>query len=307
MGLACVVNLSPHAAPAQGRPPSVHEFREVHLGMPVRIAIVDTSPDRAAMRARAAYDEIERFEAILSDWRPASELRALDRVRAGEWVPISAPLRDVLALALRVARASGGAFDPTVGPLARLWREARRTGRPIDDAARSAALRRVGYHHVTLDSAGSRLRFAIEGMHLDLGGVAKGWILDRAMAVLRARGTGAALVEAGGDLVVHGAPPLERGWRIQVPRARGDTVLVLAEGAVSTSGGSVQHVVDRHGGSESHLFDPRTGRGTREGYDVTVIGPNAALTDALGTALSLTRSERRRALASGFGVTLIAP
>lgn len=307
MSFACLVNLSPHAVQSQGRASTAHEFREVHLGMEVRIALVDASADAAAANARAAYGEIERLEAILSDWRPQSELSALADAGAGEWIAISAPLRDVLALALRVARATDGAFDPTVGPLTRLWREARRTGRPIGEAARAQALERVGHRHLTLDSAGSRLRFAREGMRLDLGAVAKGFIIDRALDALEARGVRSALIEAGGDLAVRGAPPGEPGWRIAVPRARGDTLLVLDRGAVSTSGSSMQRLEDGRGGMESHVIDARLGRGLRPALDVTVLGPSAALTDALATALSLTPSGRRAALAASFGVSSIAP
>ncbi len=301
------VNMSPLAVQSQGSPRDVFEFREVHLGMEVRIALVETSAEAAASKARLAFDEVARLEAILSDWRATSELRALARAEPGAWVSVSEPLRDVLALALRVARGTDGAFDPTIGPLTALWREARRTGQPIDSTARADARARVGYAFVTLDSSGARVRFARAGMRLDLGAVAKGWILDRALERLRAAGVHDALLEAGGDLVVRGAPPGERGWRIRVPRAAGDTILVMRGGAVSTSGASVQRVDDGRGGEESHVLDPRTGRGLREGADLTVTGPSAAIADALATALSLVPVERRAALAAAFGVRVMTP
>jgi len=299
----CAVNLHPSCALAQG---GAREFREVHLGMEVRIVIASPVPDAAAVAARA-FGRVEELEAILSDWRPTSELRALERARPGQWVPVSTPLRDVLALALDVARATDGAFDPTVGPLTALWREAQRTGVPVADSARASARRRVGYAFVELDSARSRVRFARAGVRLDLGAVAKGWILDDVLARLRGEGVTDALVEAGGDLVVTGAPPGADGWRVAVPRAGGDTVLVLRSGAVSTSGPDAQRIGGADGAPESHVFDARTGRGSSAPGSITVVGARAAVSDALATALSVVRSDLRAGLAERYGVRIITP
>lgn len=261
----------------------------------------------AAEAAAAAFARIAALEEVLSDWRPTSELRRLERAGVGAWQPVSAPLRDVLAIALDVARATDGAFDPTVGPLTALWRDARRTGRPVPPVAREAALRRVGHRFVELDSAGQRVRFLRDSMRLDLGAVAKGWILDRALETLRAAGVEAALVEAGGDLSAFGAPPGAPGWRVSVPRAEGDTVLVLRAGAVSTSGPDAQSIVGADGARESHVLMPTTGRGATDGRRVTVLGTNAATTDALATALSLVPPDAMRALAARYDVRIIAP
>ena len=307
------VKLHPSAAQAQGAP---HEFREVHLGMEMRIVVVHADADAAAALARRAFDGVEAHEAILSDWRAQSEVRRLEFAAPGMWVPVSAPLRDVLAVALRVARESNGVFDPTVGPLTELWREARRTGVPIDEARRAAARARVGYRRVDLDSAGRRVRFTTAGVRLDFGAVAKGWILDRALEVLTgpdAPGAGAsggaraALVEAGGDVVVRGAPPGSTGWRIRVPRAQGDTVLVLADGAVSSSGASAQRLLGVGETPESHVLDAANGRGLASDETLTVVGATGAIADALATALSLTPPDRRAPLAARFGVTVVSP
>jgi len=300
------VNLHPPAAVAQG---AAHEFREAHLGMEVRVTVVHADAETAATFARAAFDLMAAHEDILSDWRPRSEVRTLSRAPHGEWIRISRPLRDVLALALRVARATDGAFDPTVGPLSELWREARRRGTPTDSAARAEAVQRVGYDRVDLDSAGSRVRLTVPGMRIDLGAIAKGWILDRALDTLRARGATAALVEAGGDMVAYGAPPGRAGWHVLVPRASGDTLLVLTGGAVSSSGTQAQRAPAAAAdatAAEGHILDPRDGRGALTDEVVTVLGPAAAITDALATALTLTAPAERPRLAARFGVTMLA-
>lgn len=302
--LGIALNLQPIAVRAQG---ALHEFREAHMGLEVRVAIVHEHADSAAALARRAFDVIEREEALLSDWRERGEVRSLERAAPGEWTPISRSLAEVLALALRVARATDGAFDPTVGPLTALWREARRTGQGIDDSARTAARGRVGYRLVELDSSSARVRFAVAGMRLDLGAVAKGWILDRALDVLAEAGVRDALVEAGGDLVVRGAPPGATGWRVGVPRARGDTVIELNAGAVSTSGPGTQHLRSASGRGESHVLDARSGWGGQQAGGVTVIGRRGALTDALATALSLVPIANRARVAAEFDVRVLAP
>ncbi len=300
------VNLLPRGAPAQGEPA---EYREVHLGVEVRIVL--TAEDATAHRvrneqaARAAFDRIAALESVLSDWRATSEVRRLEVHPRGTWIAVSPALCQVLALALDVARESHGAFDPTVGPLTTLWREAQRTGRPIPDSARASAMTRVGHELVELDTVRHRVRFARDSMRLDLGAIAKGWIIDQALAELKQRRVPAALIAAGGDIALYGAPAGTAGWRINVPRAQGDTVLVLTEGAVSTSGPSEQSLIHADGARESHVIVPRSGRGATDGRAVTVIGASAAITDALATALSLVPPDAAGALALRYGVRIV--
>ncbi len=292
------MNLHPLGLVAQG---TVQEYREVHLGMEVRMLLVGDSA-RTHRAAAMGYDRIAELEDVLSDWRAGSEVRRLERQPAGTWQPVSPVLHEVLALALTLAHETGGAFDPTVGPLTVLWREAQRTGMPATDAAIAAARTQVGYQLVELEAAGSRVRLMREGMRLDLGAIAKGWILDAVADALRAVGIRSALLEAGGDLVVTGPPPNARGWRVVVPMGSRDTVLVLAHQAVSTSGPGVQWIAGTDGVRESHVIAPATGRGTRGGRAVVVLGSRGAITDALATALTLVPASTADALAARYGV-----
>lgn len=98
-----------------------HEFSELHMGLEVRIVLYAPDADRARTAARAAFVRIAELEDIMSDFRPKSEMRLLER-RVGEWVPVSEDLFRVLARAVEIAAATDGAFDPTVGPLVALWR-----------------------------------------------------------------------------------------------------------------------------------------------------------------------------------------
>ena len=292
-----VLNLHPMAAAQQG---ALREYREVHLGMEVRFLLEDhgAASDRAA---RLAYDLIDSLDLVLSDWNPASELRRLERAQPGRWTSVSPPLRDVLSLALAMALLTDGAFDPTIGPLTRLWRGERRTGRAPSPAERDATRARVGWRQVTLDSAGGRVRLERTGLQFDLGALAKGWILDRAADSLGRLGLGTALLEAGGDIVVRGRPAATTGWRVAV----GDSVLVLRYAAVSSSGPAVQWIRDEDGTLRSHVIDPATGRGRSDGTGVTVVAGSGAGSDAVATALTLLPPDRWPAILSRFGATLV--
>jgi thiamine biosynthesis lipoprotein len=274
------------------------------MGMEVRL-LLHTDSARADTLAERVFTRIADLEAILSDWRAESELRRLSTHEAGVWVGVSTPVRDVLTLALEVAQATEGAFDPTVGALSALWRESVRTGAPIPDTARSRALAAVGYRFVELDTAGARVRLLRPGMRLDLGAIAKGWILDEALRAIALEDAAGVLLEAGGDIVTRGAAPDGDGWRIAVRTPGGDSVLVVRDAAVSTSSAAAQRTTPRAGAPEGHVFRTSDGRGAVDTPQITVVGTRGAVTDALATALPLLPRDRWAALAARYGVRVI--
>lgn len=285
------------ALPAQVR----HEFTEVRMGVPVRMVVHAASDSGARTAARSAYARMAELEDVMSDYRPASEVRQLEH-RAGAWTAVSAELFAVLARAVEIARASDGAFDPTVGPLVALWREARHSGALPAPAALDSARARTGWALLELDPTRQAVRLARPGMRLDLGGIAKGYILQEALGTLRAHGVASALVEAGGDVVVGDAPPGRAGWRVEVAGA--DTALrrvagALVNGAIATSGPTEQFV-EIGGVRYSHVVDPRTGIGLTARTLTTVIAGDGATADALATALGVLGRERGAALMEAF-------
>ncbi len=269
-----------------------HEFRELHMGLEVRIVLYAPNGDQARAAARAAFVRVADMEQIMSDYRPKSEVRLLDG-RAGAWVPVSDDLFRVLASAVEVAAASNGAFDPTAAPLVALWREARRVHRLPSPAQIDSARMFVNWRRISLDSATRRVRLRA-GTRIDLGGIAKGDIVQQAIATLRANGIASALVEAGGDIAVSDAPPGQPGWRVAV--ASGDTAMVrraaaLTNAVISTSGPAFQFL-EIDGKRYSHVVDPRTGMGLTSNTQATVISSNGALADALSTALTILRADQ---------------
>ena len=293
----------PGALLAQAR----QEFTAVHMGVQVRIVLYARSEALGRSAARASYDRIAELDARLSDYRPDSEVRRLSG-DPGEWQPVSRDLLRVLAKAQEVTTASDGAFDVTVGPLVALWRTARDGGRMPDSVALTDARSRSGSALLEIDTVQSRVRLAVPGMQLDLGGIAKGYILQQALETLQANGVPSAMVEAGGDVVVGTAPPGTAGWSILVLDA--DSAVqsrssALVNVAVATSGGSEQFV-EIDGRRYSHVIDPRTGLGVTASRTVTVITPDAALADALATALNVLGPNGADSLKRRYPQVLIA-
>ncbi|MEX1126943.1 MAG: FAD:protein FMN transferase [Vicinamibacterales bacterium] len=277
------------------------EYQQVHMGLPVRILLHAPDSRRAEITARAAFERIAVLDRMMSDYRPDSEVRRLETA-GQQWTPVSAELLDVLATSVSVARATDGAFDPTVGPLVALWREARATGTLPAAAARDAARARVGWRHLEIDRARGAVRLGKPGMRLDLGGIAKGYILQQALESLRANGVARALIESGGDVVAGDRPPDRAGWRIDTPAA--DAVFTrradrLANAALATSGATEQFV-EIGGVRYGHIVDPRTGVGITHRTLARVIARDAAIADALATALSVAGPEGAKSFLHRF-------
>jgi|EndMetStandDraft_4_1072995.scaffolds.fasta_scaffold100996_2 FAD:protein FMN transferase len=273
---------------AQSRIEPAQEYTQIHMGMPVRIRMYAASSDEARQAAIAAFARIAVLDRMMSDYRPDSELRQLSAAR-GAWQNVSPELYDVLERAVEIARATDGAFDPTVGPLVLLWREARRTARMPDASAIARAREAVGWQRIEFDRSRRAVRLGHPGMRVDLGGIAKGYILDDALRTLRGAGVRRVLIEAGGDIVVGNAPPDRDGWRIDVTGADSEFAARAAEltnAALATSGPTAQFV-EIDGVRYSHVVDPRTGMGLTNHVTAYVIAPDGATADALATALTV--------------------
>ena len=266
------------------------------MGVQARLVLYAADSAHARAAAVAAFDRIAELDGIMSDYRGDSELMRLC-ARAGEGpVPVSRDLFEVLSLAHHLSELSDGAFDVTIGPLVRLWREARRSGRLPDPQQLEDARARVGRHLMILDAADRTVELLARGMLLDLGGIAKGYAADAAVDVMRQRGVRSALVEFGGDVVASGPPPGTKGWPVSAPLAQAEEASwTIADEAVSTSG-DTQQFVEIDGVRYSHVVDPRTGIGLTSRAAATVIAPHGALSDALATTLSVMAPDAGREL-----------
>ena len=251
-----------------------------HMGMAVTLRIdIDDAADRPAAQqaAKAAFVRVGELNAILSDWEPDSELNRLCR-RAGEGpVQISDELHTVLKAAKRLAKQSDGLLDPTAAPVIRLWREARRGGKLPDPTALAEARACVGFNKLRLTPGHAEL--LRPRMQLDLGSIAKGYVGDEAIRVLKIHGFSRAIFEAGGDVVAGDAPAGEEGWLVEPD---GFKPLRVANEAVAISGDSVQFtIID--GRRYGHVIDPRTGEPTQSRRVCLVRAPCGIVADPLAT------------------------
>lgn len=286
-----------------------HEFVRPEMGTTFHVIVYCPDEKSAKLAADAAFDRIAQLNASLSDYLDDSELSRLSATAgSGKAVHVSDDLWNVLAESQRIACQTDGAFDVTIAPLVYLWRRARRTGELPDPAKIAAAKQRVDYRSVKLDLVHHTVTLTRAGTMLDLGGIAKGYAADEALALLRERGVNRALVAAAGDIAIGDPPPGRSGWEIAVdpfgeldPPKPGEHAVkpahsalryvLLAHAAVSTSGEVHQHVVIG-GQSYSHIVNPRTGLGLTTSLTVTVIAPRATLTDALATACCIMGVEK---------------
>ena len=260
------------------------------MGVEWSITVFASDANAGRRAIDAGFVEAARIEQVLSDYDPASELSRLSAASPTPHpVAVGDDLWRVLIEADAMQRLSGGAFDLTVGPLTRLWRQSRRSGHLPRPDRLAAARGAVGWQHVTLDVERRTAALSRPGMRLDPGGIGMGYAVDRVLAVLADRGIDSAMVDASGDVGVSGPPPGTAGWRIRVDAVPGaddgDTVL-LANAAVTTSGDARQFV-EIEGRRYSHVVDPRSGIGVNGPAAVTVIAADCITADALATAANV--------------------
>jgi thiamine biosynthesis lipoprotein len=274
------------------------------MGTSLRLAAIGTDQASLERALVAAEAELRRVEDLFTDWRP-SPLMELNAAAGRGPVAVPDELAEVVERALLVAELTGGAFDPTWRGVGKLWNlKAQPPLVPSDEAVRDALVH-VGFRAVVVDREAEPPTVDMPAGHeLGLGGIAKGYGVDRAMAVLVAHGVEHAIVDAGGDLKVLGRH-FDVPWEIAIshPRRRGDVMAVLpvSNTCVVTSGDYERFaLVD--GQRLHHILDPRTGRPSTGCMSATVVGPDATVCDGLATALCVMGPEQGLALIERSGV-----
>ncbi len=271
-------------------PQHLHRHEASHMSMACAYAIEAYGPDAEALPRilNEAFDEVDRIDRLMSHYKADSALSRINRAAARSPVTVEPELFDFIADAMRYHLDSGGAFDITVGPLMKAWGFFRGDGRmPADDELISARLR-VGGSHVILNPLERTIAFDDAGVELDLGGIAKGYAVDRVVRLLKQQKIAAALISAGGS-TVYGlrAPPDRDGWDVAIqdpidPRQTALTVR-LKDRALSMSGSSEKRF-ESGGVSYSHIMDPRTGRPAQGVLSVAVLANTGTAGDALDNA-----------------------
>lgn len=264
------------------------------------IAVYGEDEQKLAAAVCAALDEVDRIDRLMSHYKPDSPLSKLNRTAASQAVKVEPELFDFIAECLRYSRESDGAFDVTVGPLLKAWGFFRGEGKMPISKELADARGKVGWQHVILDEKEKTIRFDRAGVELDLGGIAKGYAVDRAVEVLKQNGIRRALVSACGSTIYGlGAPPGEGGWEVKLrdPVNSQKTAMSvrLKDRALSVSG-SYEKFFELGGKRYSHIMDPRTGQPVQGMLSVAVLSDTGMAGDALDNVFYVLGVERSRTL-----------
>ena len=269
--------------------------------MACEYAIEVYGPDAGALPriVDEALDEVDRIDRLMSHYKSDSPLSHINREAAQHPVAVDPELFDFIVEAMRYHHDSDGAFDITVGPLMKAWGFFRGEGRVPVPHELEAARRLVGGAHVILNPAARTIAFDAPGVELDLGGIAKGYAVDRVVELLKRRQIPAALVSSGGSTIYAlGAPPGRDGWpmAIQDPIDSGKTAFTLhvKDRAVSVAGSS-EKFFEAGGVKYSHIMDPRTGMPAQGVLSVVVLARTGTEGDALDDAFFVLGPERSQA------------
>ena len=289
------------AAETPGAEP--HEARRLVGVMGTELEIKAIGGDAAAMEKAvdAAVEEMRRVEDLMTDWRP-SPLTELNEAAGEGPVEVPEELARLIARAVEIGKVTEGAFDVTYAAVGELWDF--KSDPPVVPSAEriAAALERVDSSRVRVNLKNRTVDLPA-GMRIGLGGIAKGYGVDRAMAVLREHGVENGIVNAGGDLKALGRKRDGKLWEIAVKHPRNRELVLaavpLSNKCVMTSG-DYERFFEHEGTRYHHILDPRTGYPSTGCMSATVFGPDAALTDSLATAMCVLGPERGLAVVDGL-------
>lgn len=288
--VALAVTAAPSTTLAQSRAPDHMVVRsDKVMGTRVTVSIWSDDEKAAAAAIAAVLDEFRRIDRLMTTWHKDSEVSRVNAAAGSSAVQVSDEVLMVIDKALEVSRQTSGAFDVTVGAFRGLWKfdQDKDGSIPTRDEVKSR-MALIGYKGVAIERARKRVRLARKGMRLTLGGIAKGYAVDRAVALLYDRNFVDFIIQAGGDLYVSGRRG-DRNWRVGIRDPRGSRESTFAIAAIenrtfSTSGDYERYLV-KDGVRYHHILDPKTGQPARRSRSVTVMAKDAFTADAWSTAL----------------------
>jgi thiamine biosynthesis lipoprotein len=273
------------------------------MGTVFDVVVYDTSAEHAEQAMDAALEEVVRLDWVMSDYKPDSELSKLNRSAHNQPQTVSPDLYRVISESLPYSKLSDGKFDVTIAPLADRWKAVLR-GEPAPTAAERQALREcVGYEKVQMIPP-NQIEFHSPCLRIDLGSIGKGYAVDRAAKILRARGIKSALIDAGGSSFYGmGAPPGSAGWLVHLrdPSKKIDPQALLCENSASTSEQTPKSLLGND--AAGHIIDPSDGTPLKTRYALSVVTKTGTASDALSTALLLVGPEKGKRLVEGVKET----
>ncbi len=279
------------------QPPAQHRDSRPLMGTVVSLILEGKTPAELAQAAHAAYREMNRLSDMMNHYNRNSVVSAINRQAGVRPVNVPLELMDVLQSAQQLSARTNGAFDITVGSL-RGWRFDPAQPRIPTRAQIAATLPRVNYRHLVLDKTAGTAYLTHADTRIDLGGIAKLYILNAGMDILRRHGVGNAMINGGGDVVVSGKIG-GRPWRVGIRDARAPdrlyAVIERKRGFVVSSGDYERYFM-KDGRRYHHILDPRTGYPTQGPHGVTLVGEDLQAINGLSAAIMVLGAEAGRTL-----------
>jgi len=291
---------------AESPAPLVTVREEAHMGTYVTVSVAAAESKEVLAAIDAAFAEVRRAERLLSEWVQESDVSRVNQQAGSGAVEVGDELFGVIRLALEISRVTDGAFDVSFAALGGLWDFKAAEPRVPTREECEARTKLVGYRRVTLREGRRTVELQAAGMQLGLGGIAKGYIVDRASQTLKASGYPNHLVVAGGDGYAAGRRS-DRKWRIAIRHPRDQSLyksLEVEDQGFATSGNYEKFFI-QDGVRYHHILDPRTGMPARGASSVSVIAASAAEADAYATALFVLGPQTGLALARKRGLAVL--
>jgi len=279
---------------------------KVIMGTLVRIQLRCESDEIAREALKRAYAAMDQVDQLMSTYRADSEMSKINRWAAQEPVEVTPETFNLLRKAMEYSRMTEGAFDITVAPLIRLWRDVAEEDRLPTQEELDQALAKIGYEKIILSYENRTVSFAHEGVELNVDAIAKGYAVDRALNAVRRPGVRSALVDIGGEIACFGQDRPGKDWIVGIQDLFADNLdnpfsqqarwrVSLRDTAIATSGNYRQYVTISNK-KYSHIIDPRTGMPAEKLPSVTILAPLTEDADALATAISVLGPEKGIAL-----------
>ena len=261
-----------------------YQFSHPQMGTVFKIILYTNDSLSGVYASQKAFLRLDELNLTLSDYREDSEINRLCRTSGtGEYVKISADLWQILQESLQAAQLSKGYFDVTIGPMTQLWRRMKRQKILPSSQQIAEARTKVGIENIAFKAKNQSVMLKKQGMRIDFGGIGKGFAEDEMMKVLKQNGIKAAMIEAGGNILVSDSPTdSPKGWEIIIEKKK----KYLKNCGISTSGDAYQFV-EIGGQKYAHILDPKTGIGFTKPRQITVITKDGTSSDWLSTALYL--------------------
>jgi len=299
LALSCCCACS--AANPNPQPVALVERARVSMGSELRVSVSTADSTGAAKAIDAVFTEFDRLEALMSVWKPGSDIERINAAAGDHPVPATVEVRSVLRTAAQISEWTSGKFDVTFGVLSGLWRFDHDQDNQLPDMTEvRRLLPLIDYRSLVTDDAGGTVFLKKKGMRVNLGGIGKGYAIDRGVEILRRSGFSNFMIQAGGDLFVSGLKD-GRPWRVGIQDPRGAAgkifaAIDLTDSTFSTSGDYERSFV-RDGHRYHHIIDPGTGEPSQAGCrSVTILTTTAVMADGLSTGVFLLGPERGMAL-----------